>query len=116
MDDGPGGLHRIEPLAHPGRTNAFQAIAYAHVEDGVTPAFWGLAQQLRSFQNLDEHGRLDVLAQRLLQLQFRRRLNCGADVGDVDGGTRDGQLVENLDRLQLDDARTGQPAEGDVLR
>ncbi len=58
----------------------------------------------------------DVLAQRLLELQFLRPFHVVADVGDVDAGPGNLQLVQDLDGLQLDDARSAQPRKHDVLR
>ena len=107
---------RLDPGAHARRADAFQVVAHAHVEDGVVAGREFLAQQPRRLQDLEEHRRADVLAQRLLQLQFLRPLDVVADVGGVDARPRDLQLVENLDGLQLDDARAAQPGEHDVLR
>jgi hypothetical protein len=66
-------------------------------------------------QNLQEHRGLYVLTQRLFQLQFLRPFDVVADIGGVDAWARDLQLVEGLDCLEFDDARSGQPGERDVL-
>ena len=82
----------------------------------VSPCGKSSPSSLRRLQDLEEHRRAHVLAQRLLQLQFLRPFHVVADVGHVDARPRDLQLVEDLDGLQLDDARAAQPGEHDVLR
>ena len=73
-------------------------------------------KRLPHLQDLHQHRGLHIFAQRLLEPQFLRPFDVVAHVGGVDARARNLQLVENLYRLQLDDARAAQPGEGDILR
>ena len=84
---------------------------------GECPHEWGHGS-LKGYatENFEEHGGFDVLAGRLLQLEFLGPLDVVAHVGYVDARAGDLQLVENLHRLELDDARAAQPGKRDILR
>ena len=57
-----------------------------------------------------------VLEERLRQGQLLRPLHIEAHVLRVDAGAGDVELVENLDRLELEDARSAEPRQHHVLR
>ena len=52
----------------------------------------------------------------MVEFEFLRPFDVVAHVGDVDARAGDFQLVQNLHRLELDDACAAQPGERDVLR
>ena len=115
IDDGPRLAHAVHEGPHPIAPDTREIVADAHVEDDVGEA-GGERQPPARHQHLDEHGRLDVLLDRLLELQLLRPLHVEADRLHVDARPRNGDLVVVLDGLQLDDPSAGQPGEDDVLR
>src|ERR1017187_8370080 len=118
FDDGSGVAHGGDPGAEARGADAFEVVADAHVEDGVgclftaemrrrtrgeCPHEWGHGSLKGSAtEDFEEHRCFDVLAGRLLQLEFLGPLDVVAHVGYVDAGAGDLQLVENLHRLELD--------------
>ncbi len=66
-------------------------------------------------ERVDEDPGAEVLVERLVDAQLLAPLDVVALVGDVDAGLVDVELVERLDRLELDDAGPGQPGRDDVL-
>jgi hypothetical protein len=67
-------------------------------------------------QHLDQHGPLDVLLERFLELELLRPLGVETHGPHVDTGARDLQVVLDLDGLELHDATAAKPGENDVLR
>jgi hypothetical protein len=67
-------------------------------------------------EGVEEDPGLEVLVEALLELQLLRPLAVERLVGRVDAGAADLELVEDLDRLQLDEARPAEPGGDDVLR
>ena len=66
-------------------------------------------------QGVDQDPGPEVLVERLVDAQLLRPLDVVALVGDVDAGLVDVELVERLDRLELDDAGADEPGGDDVL-
>ncbi len=94
--------------------DAVQVVAHAHVEDRLAEAVAG--RHGPRAQHLDQHRALDVLLERLLELELLRPLDVEADGVHVDARARDVQLVEHLDRLELHDPAAAEPRQHEVLR
>ncbi len=111
-------LHRLSRIEHPAKksgnafsANALQVVAETDVEQ------WTLgANGTRCRQDLDQHRCFDVFLERLLDLQLLRPFDVETHRSSVDAWTRDAQGIEDLNGLQLDDSRAGEPTEDDVLR
>jgi hypothetical protein len=95
--------------------DAGQVVADAHVEHVWTGISDVLRDRFPAPQHVDRHPRLDVLLERLVDLQLLGPLDVVADGLHVDARPADLQLVEDLDGLQLEHPGTGQPGEDDVL-
>jgi hypothetical protein len=89
---------------------AVQVVSDAHVEKtsrGHTEV---------ASQDLDQHGRFDVLLDRLLDAQLLRPFHVEADAAHVDARSRNAQCVVALHRLQLHEPPAAEPAQNDALR
>ena len=102
--------HAAQKRHHPLAPNARQVVADAHVEERAAVD----AEEVR--QEIDQHRRLDVLLQRLIDGQLLRPLHVVAYRARVDAGSGDDDRIENLHGLQLHHPRAGQPRQDDVLR
>jgi len=91
--------HRGDEVLHPRVLDAFEVIADAHGEMR--------ARRLQPHpvgECVHEHPGIEIFRKRLLELQFLRPLAVIGLVGGVDARPADGDLVEDLDGLQFDDA------------
>ncbi len=100
-----------DELLDAGALDPLQVVADAHVEERP-----GARQPELLREGVDEDPRLEVLVERLLELQLLRPLAVEGLVGRVDAGPAHLELVEDLDRLQLDEPGAAEPARDDVLR
>ena len=111
--DGTGPQCQIEPAAHGVGADAVERVADRHVEQRL-PGVLLHAQQIG--RSVDHVPAVHVLVERLLEEQLLRPLDVEAHVLHVDAGARDLELIEDLHRLELDDAGSPEPGEQDVLR
>ena len=105
--------HPVDERTHAVGLDALEVVADAHVVDNVAEP--GRDFERRSPQHLDEHRPLDVLVERLLELQLLRPLDVVADRPHVDARARNLQLVHDLDGLEFHDPAPGEPGEHEVL-
>ena len=106
-------VHGFQVPLDVGLLDAGQVVADRHVEDhaGTVP---GEAELV--VQGVDQHPGAQVLVERLIDLELLRPLDVVTLVLDIDAGLVDVELVQGLDRLQLDEAGSHQPGHDDVLR
>ncbi len=112
-DDVAGVAHAADERLHALGLDALEIVADAHVEHGGAVA--GRERQ-HLLEDADQHRALDVLVERLLELELLRPLDVVADGLHVDAGTRDLELVEDLHRLQLEHPAAAEPGQHQVLR
>ena len=115
LDDGAAVEHALDERLHARRADAGEVVSHAHVPGQRLEPGRHLHRSALA-QDLDEHRPLDVLLERLLQLELLGPLGVQPHRVDVDAGPRDLQLVVDLDGLELLDAAAPQPGEDDVLR
>ncbi len=72
-------------------------------------------ERLPRTEDVEHHPRLDVLVERLGDLQLLAPLDVETDGLHVDARSVDLELVEDLNRLQLEHAPTAEPCQHDVL-
>ena len=114
-------VHRIDEAGDLVRLDAGQVVADRHVEHvragpTVVRVADELVQRLPLLQHLDDHPRLDVLLEALVDEQLLAPLDVVADGLHVDARPGDLEVVEDLDRLQLEQSGTTEPRQHDVLR
>jgi hypothetical protein len=115
IDDGRRVFHSLDERLHAFGLHAREVVTDAHVEqDRVEAGLHG--QTVARVQDLDEHRALDVFLERLLELELLTPLDVEAHGSHVDARARNGQLVEDLNRLELHDPASREPAQDDVLR
>ena len=116
VDAGVALLGAVEQLAqepaHVRLLDAGEVVADARVEDHARAV---ALEAEAPVQRMDEHPGADVLVVGLLHPQLLRPLDVVALVLHVDAGLGDLQLVQRLHGLQLDEARTTEPGDDDVL-
>ncbi len=115
LDDRARVLHPQDERPHPRTTDPLKVVADAHVEDRAS-ALWPEADKAARHEDLDEHARLHVLLERLLERELLRPLDVVADRRRVDARSRDREGVHDLDGLQLEDPRPREEGQDDVLR
>ena len=95
-----GGIgHRVEVPLDVRLQDPLEVVADAHVEEHAGR----LARPAEPpVEGMDQHPRTQVLVERLVDAQLLRPLDVVALVGDVDARLVDVELVERLDRLELD--------------
>ena len=104
--------HGVEVPLHVGPADPLEVVADAHVEHDAG----ALAREAeRAVEGVDEHPGAQVLVERLVDAQLLAPLDVVALVLDVDAGLVDLELVEGLDRLELDQPGAGEPRGDDVL-
>ena len=91
--------HRVEVPLHVRPQDPLEVVADAHVEDHAGPL---AGEAERAVEGVDQHPGPQVLVERLVDLELLRPLDVVALVRDVDAGLVDVELVERLDRLELD--------------
>jgi len=64
---------------------------------------------------MHQHPGVEVFVEGLLQLQFLGPLAVVGDIRRIDAGAAHGELIQDLDGLQFDEARAAEPARDDVL-
>jgi hypothetical protein len=100
--------HPADERLHAVARDAVEGVADAQVErEPLEPG--GQAQPPAGGEHLDQHRRLHVLVERLLERQLLRPLDVEADRPHVDARPRHGDPVVRLHRLQLDDSAAGEP-------
>ncbi len=117
LDHRRGIVHSLDECGHLRGLDAGQVIADRHVEH-VRPRVVTdvLAERFPLAEHLDDHRRLHVLVEALGNGQLLAPLDVVADRLHVDAGSTDLEIVEDLHRLQLEEAAAAQPGEHDVLR
>ena len=104
--------HRVEVPLDVRPQHPLEVVADAHVEDHARPL---AGEPERPVQGVDQDPGPQVLVERLVDLELLRPLDVVALVLHVDAGLVDVELVEGLDRLELDQASADQPRGDDVL-
>ena len=105
--------HLVQEALNRGALDSFQVVAHAHVED--EPRLLRLSPAQPVPEQMDQDPGLEVLLKRLLQPQFLGPLAVVALVGHVDAGLGHVELVQDLNRLQLQVPGPGEPGRDDVL-
>ena len=107
-----------DEIADPLVGDAVEIVAEAEIVDGrglVERAGLEL-EEIARLEHLDQHHAGDVFVNRFIEPQFLRELDVVADVGHVDARAVDDQLIVDLDGLEFENARPGNPTQRDVLR
>ena len=94
-----------------------EVIADAHVEDVLAGTVTEvLRQRLPSAEHPDEHRGLHVLIDARRHRELLAPLDVVSNGLHIDARPRDVEVVDHLDRLQFEEARSPEPGEHQVLR
>ncbi len=112
-------LQRLPRVRHPRQKslhvrleNPLQIVPHAHVENHArTPP-----QRQLVLQRVNHHPRHQVLVERLIYLQLLGPLHIVPLVLNINARLGNLQLIQRLNRLQLDKARPRQPRDNNILR
>ena len=109
---GRGIRHRVEVPLDVGLQHPLEVVADAHVEDhpGRVPR-----PAEAPMEGMDQDPGPQVLVERLVDLELLRPLDVVALVGHVDAGLVHIELVERLDRLELEHPGADDPRRDQVL-
>ena len=109
-------MHPLDERGDLGRGDTGEVVSDRHVEH-MWPRVLAhvLAKRLPLAKNVEEHRRLDVLGEALRDPQLLAPLDVVPDRLHVDARAFDLEVVEDLHRLQLEQAGSAEPCEDDVL-